>query len=119
MKVIAENHWRDNEAVIQKLDQIFLADLHTRIYIGDIVGLAKNNGVPEHKISAWRPIMCLNTIRKIITKIISNRVYRLIQTKDYQMLSPWQFGFQKLMGVPEALYSAKLTIHMTVWNGTN
>ena len=33
------------------------------------------------------------------------------------MLTAWQFGFQKHIGVPEALYTAKLTIQSLLNSG--
>ena len=110
LSIIAQNDWRDEPKIYDLMMQHSLADFHTRLHIGDIVGVPKNNGKDECTMEAWRPIMCLNTIRKIITKILSNRIYKIIKTHDYNMLTAWQFGFQKHIGVPEALYTAKLTI---------
>ena len=110
MEALAKSNWKDQEQLIQLLHTEGLIKLHQRMHTGDIKGIPKYNGKNEHTIQAWRPIMCLNTIRKIITKTISNRMYQLIQAENYSMLSPNQFGYQKNTGVPQALYTAKLNM---------
>jgi len=115
---LAENNWKDQANLSKTINLRGLQELHKKIHTGDIKGIPKNNGKDEKTILAWRPIMCLNTIRKIITKIISNRTYKLIQATGYSMLSPMQFGYQKRTGVPQALYTAKLTMQHLINQGT-
>jgi len=70
---LAHNDWRNLVKLEEAIDLQGLKKLHLRVHLGDIKGIPKNNGKDEATIQAWRPIMCLNTIRKAITKIISNR----------------------------------------------
>ena len=82
---LAHTPWKQQDKLEQLISLQGLQALHTKMHIGDIKGIPKHNGKPEDTIQAWRPIMCLDTIRKIITKILSNRTYQLIQTSDYSM----------------------------------
>ena len=82
IKTLATTNWKQQTQLEQTLDLQGLKTLHQRIHTGDIKGIPKHNGKDEKTIQAWRPIMCLNTIRKIITKIISNRTYKLIRSEE-------------------------------------
>ena len=113
VQALATHSWRDQQTILSTMAQEGLTELHARIHTGDIVPLAKDNGKDPKTIAAWRPIMCLNTIRKIISTIISSRVYNLTDNSMYQMLTALQFGFKKATGVPQAIYTAKLALqHM-------
>ena len=114
LEAIRRFSWRNHDQLLAHLRLHNLLHLHFKMVTGEILPHRKPNKKQDHDPKAWRPIMCLCVFRKIFTKVMSNRVYDLIDTPSYQMLSPFAFGFKRRMGMQEAIFVVKEALQANI-----
>ena len=114
MDAIKSYSWKNHHLLLQHLEIHKLQHIHFKMVTGDMLPHRKPNKKADDDPKAWRPIMCLCSFRKIFTKIISNRMYNLIETPSYQMLSPFAFGFRKGLGMQDAIFVVKEALQANI-----
>lgn len=63
--------------------------------------LLKKPDKPPESLTSFRPICLLNTIGKLLERIIANRLYDFIESN--QLLSRYQFGFRRGCSTVDAI----------------
>ena len=92
--IIVQHCFRELMHFLQPLftASLVLGHFPTQWKVAKVIALRKPGKPSYTKARAYRPISLLNHFGKLLEKIVNNRLKKVLE--DYQMLSPFQWGFR-------------------------
>ena len=91
---------------------ILRLEYYPKTWKTSLITLIPKPGKPIHETSSYRPISLLPTLSKLLEKLLTNRLFSLLE--DLQTLPDHQFGFWKQHSTIEQIHRITHNISQTL-----